>query len=332
MNKMCQVFLIFRNITNMNTDECDHNLDFYRGLRCKRGLPIGKGGYFTAYCCTRDDNQSYVVKMPHCQSEVTSRCFENEVLAYKKLLRHRHPNLPTMLASCRQDCTLVIEYYPKYTEMYNLVEVESVPVLLQFMKQLLDVLIYLNDQVKLSHLDVKFENILIVNGGDGSDGSNSSSPVLKLIDFGNARSHGNIELTENTLFGTVIYSAPELMLIEDTYQTQEDHSFAAIDGKQDVFSCGVLLYTLLTKTLMLHCPEYGINRMLRAKSLYEDMRSHRWRWYESAKVTSMSEADSSDKAHIESLFDYYKPVIEKCTELCSEERCTLQELRDLIVE
>ena len=46
----------------------------------------------------------------------------------------------------------------------------------------------------------------------------------------------------------------------------------------------------------------------------------------------MSEADSSDKAHIESLFDYYKPVIEKYTELCSDERCTLQELRDLIVE
>ena len=90
-----------------------------------------------------------------------------------------------------------------------------------YMKQLLHAVNYMH-QKQYVHRDLKPENLLI----DGTDGS------IKLIDFGISIKLEPGKSLSNRM-GTPYYIAPEV--INDKY-----------DQKYDIWSCGVILYTMLS--------------------------------------------------------------------------------------
>lgn len=76
------------------------------------------------------------------------------------------------------------------------------------------------------HRDLKLENILLTSTG-----------VVKLTDFGLARSVASRLTSEGGMLGTVFYLAPELALGQP------------FDGRADLYALGVLLYELVTGKL-----------------------------------------------------------------------------------
>ncbi|MFN7843511.1 MAG: protein kinase domain-containing protein, partial [Pirellula sp.] len=76
------------------------------------------------------------------------------------------------------------------------------------------------------HRDIKPSNLLVENG---------AKPILKITDFGLARTVDDAKLTQTGFVaGTPLYMSPEQALGK------------AIDGKSDLFSVGSVLYTALT--------------------------------------------------------------------------------------
>ena len=97
------------------------------------------------------------------------------------------------------------------------------------MRQLLEILAYLHAR-KISHRDIKLENIIIDRQGQ-----------IKLIDFGFSC---NAEKPLNTFCGTISYMSPEIVSRKD------------YDGSlSDVWSAGVLLYILLSGRLPFKAPK-----------------------------------------------------------------------------
>ncbi|MBL8055490.1 MAG: protein kinase, partial [Anaerolineales bacterium] len=81
------------------------------------------------------------------------------------------------------------------------------------------------------HRDLKLENILVAEEAAGGP------PLIKLTDFGLARSLASRLTQEGGLIGTVFYLAPEIALGQPA------------DGRADLYSLGVLLYELTTGKL-----------------------------------------------------------------------------------
>lgn len=103
----------------------------------------------------------------------------------------------------------------------------------RLMKQVINSVLYCHIN-GIVHRDIKSDNILLLQ-------NNITSPV-KLIDFGiSVKFEKNTKLKEKT--GTVLYIAPEV--INGSY-----------DEKCDIWSCGVLMYMMLSGMP----PFYGANR------------------------------------------------------------------------
>ncbi|CAL0331720.1 unnamed protein product [Lupinus luteus] len=97
--------------------------------------------------------------------------------------------------------------------------------------------------MQICHRDLKVENILL----DGN-----SVPLLKICDFGFSKSNVLHSRPKSTV-GTPTYVAPEVFLRQE------------YDGKAaDVWSCGVILYTMLVGAYPFEDPEYpkNIKRMV----------------------------------------------------------------------
>ena len=88
----------------------------------------------------------------------------------------------------------------------------------------------------VSNIDIKLENLLLTSSGHGG----SSREVLKIADFGFSRDINN-DSTPTTRLGALNYIAPEVMC-----QTSQDFEYDACQS--DVWSCGVVLYAMLSAT------------------------------------------------------------------------------------
>ncbi|XP_042045874.1 serine/threonine-protein kinase ATG1c-like isoform X1 [Salvia splendens] len=105
----------------------------------------------------------------------------------------------------------------------------------RFMQQLAEGLKVLREN-NLIHRDLKPQNLLLSSNGDNS--------ILKIADFGFARSLQPLGLAE-TLCGSPLYMAPEIMQLQ------------RYDAKADLWSVGVILFQLVTgKT-----PFTGVNQI-----------------------------------------------------------------------
>ena len=99
----------------------------------------------------------------------------------------------------------------------------SEPISAHFMKQILSAIAYCHSN-KIVHRDLKPENLLLEN--------DSPNSLLKIIDFGTSKIYDTgSKMTQK--YGTAYYIAPEVL--------KRDYN-----EKCDVWSCGVILYILLS--------------------------------------------------------------------------------------
>ncbi|OHT07731.1 CAMK family protein kinase [Tritrichomonas foetus] len=86
---------------------------------------------------------------------------------------------------------------------------------------------YLHNYVKVVHRDIKLDNIIVDTNGH-----------LKLLDFGFSNTEENSDsVLFNTACGTIGYTAPEIIKRE------------CYDKKVDIWSIGVILYSMVTGNL-----------------------------------------------------------------------------------
>jgi serine/threonine protein kinase/tetratricopeptide (TPR) repeat protein len=132
-------------------------------------------------------------------------------------------------------------------------------------------------QKGIIHRDIKPSNILVAAGDDGS-------PILKVIDFGIAKTTTDQPLTDKTLFtvyeqfiGTPAYMSPE----------QAGLGGLDIDTRSDIYSLGVLLYELLTGQSPFDLPDLrlsAIGHILHLIREHEPLRP-------SARLTTLMEKE-----------------------------------------
>ncbi len=85
------------------------------------------------------------------------------------------------------------------------------------------------------HRDIKPDNIMVVQGRDGSD-------VVKVVDFGIARAVGGDEAGQKVTKTGLVVGTPE-------YMSPEQLSGDKLDGRSDIYSLGLVLYRMLTGVL-----------------------------------------------------------------------------------
>jgi calcium-dependent protein kinase len=168
-----------------------------------------------------------VVEKKKMSSVEEQKKFMSEIQILKQL---DHPNI-LKLYEFYQDAKnyyIIIELctggelFDKIIEQGTISEKEASYI----MKQLLSAIVYAHKN-KVAHRDLKPENILLDITSDG--GYN-----IKVIDWGTAKVFDNeVKMTDK--FGTPYYIAPEVLKKE-------------YNEKCDVWSCGVILYILLSGT------------------------------------------------------------------------------------
>ncbi|HTJ82146.1 MAG TPA: serine/threonine-protein kinase [Polyangiaceae bacterium] len=82
------------------------------------------------------------------------------------------------------------------------------------------------------HRDLKPDNVMIVTGKRGD-------AIVKLLDFGIAKLRINGELYKGLTRPGVIMGTPEYMAPEQVFSAD------AVDGRADIFSCGVMIFEML---------------------------------------------------------------------------------------
>ena len=138
-------------------------------------------------------------------------------------------------------------------ELYNKIKKDvrfTEPIAKEYMKQILRAVNYMHIK-KIVHRDIKPEHFMI----DGSDNS------LKLIDFGLSIKINKGQML-NEREGTCYYLAPEVLTRNYDY-------------KADMWSCGVILYTMLSGRPPFNADnELEIMRMIKTGKY--SMRSRVW--------------------------------------------------------
>jgi serine/threonine-protein kinase len=102
------------------------------------------------------------------------------------------------------------------------------------LKQAADALQAAHD-LSIVHRDIKPDNIMVVQGKDGSD-------IVKVVDFGIARAVGGDESGQKVTKTGLVVGTPE-------YMSPEQLSGDKLDGRSDIYSLALVLYRMLTGTL-----------------------------------------------------------------------------------
>lgn len=102
---------------------------------------------------------------------------------------------------------------------------------LKYALQMLDGLEAAHDE-GVVHRDLKPDNVMIVHG-------KRNEPIVKLLDFGIAKLKINGELYKGLTRPGVIMGTPEYMAPEQVFSAD------AVDGRADIFSCGVMFFEML---------------------------------------------------------------------------------------
>lgn len=226
---------------------------------------LGRGGYgcvklyqckeHSADCC-ESCNQYFVVKrirtsMLHKREKQFQKMLRNE---YTIGINIDHPNIIKTFDIDLIDNSLILEYcggvdlytYIVYNRDYNPLETYST-----YFHQLVCAVEYLHNR-GIAHLDIKPENILV----------NRETGVLKLIDFGEAEVFGHTNgmvVKRKGIRGSTPYLPPEVF---------DDISYDC--DKVDVWSCGIVLYAIIFKTMpwfITKDSDYNYCRYQRTKQL-----------------------------------------------------------------
>jgi predicted ATPase len=137
-----------------------------------------------------------------------------------------HPNIIAVYDVIDDgDARLIVMEYVEGRTLTQLIP-QQVPQALALLTQICRAMQYAHSK-GIIHRDIKPENIMLTDGD-----------VVKVMDFGLARSEGRTRLTQaGYLLGTVAYMAPEQVLGGET------------DARSDLYSLGCVLYELTTGRL-----------------------------------------------------------------------------------
>ena len=211
-------------------EECKENLPV--GFKCSKmeqlqiGKVIGTGNYATVRLATHAASGQKVAVKTYDTSKVYDPDRRQAIAAEGKIMKTlQHPNIVRFVAQIAVPgkVHLVMEF-PGSQSLYEFVKSGenrclSEPTARPIFCQVVKAVGYLHSN-KVSHRDIKLENILYNNG------------TAKLIDFGFAVSCAT---KQRTYCGTPTYMAPELVCRKE-YAPQP----------VDIWALGVLLYRMLT--------------------------------------------------------------------------------------
>ena len=184
---------------------------------------IGEGSFGRVYKARRKYTGRLVaIKMINKlgQSRADLQSFRREIDILKKV---DHPNIMRMLEIFETDTDFCLVTELGRGDLFQVINDEQTlpeEVLRSVAAQLVSALTYLHS-MRIIHRDLKPQNVLI-----------SANGTLKLCDFGFARALSNTTLVLNSIKGTPLYMAPELV------QEQQ------YNEKVDIWSLGVILYEL----------------------------------------------------------------------------------------
>jgi serine/threonine protein kinase len=213
---------------------------------------IGRGGMGAVYRASRvSDSTVWALKEMRPQGELSAedraesrQLFEREALLLKSL---SHPSLPIVVDLFEHDGrpTMVMEFVPGQT-LEDRIRDANAPLLKKdavgYGIQLCRVLHYLHTQnPPIIYRDIKPSNVMLTPEG-----------VLKLIDFGVARTHKEGKKKDTVAMGSAGYAPPE------------QYGKGQTDARSDVYALGATLLHLLTNLppVPLQTPQPGsINRL-----------------------------------------------------------------------
>ena len=190
---------------------------------------VGKGSYGVVYLVKHKQLHRYfamkIIKKRN-RSKNDEEELMNEINILKKL---DHPNILKIndFYSLKNEYSLMTEYCQE-GELFNEIRAYAPfneAIAGYYMKQILTAVCYCHS-MNVLHRDLKPENILIVKRA-----KNGCHPI-KIIDFGTAKVFSKGK-NENLLIGSSYYIAPEVLSRNYT-------------EKCDLWSCGVIMYILLT--------------------------------------------------------------------------------------
>ena len=189
--------------------------------------PLGSGAWGEVRKCVHKiTNDLRVVKIISKadipQNMIESRTAFHEAEILKTL---DHPNLPRIYEFFEDASNyyIVLEYcsggdlFDRIVDLKTFTENQASEII----KQILLAVNYLHSK-GIVHRDIKPENVLM---------SDKQSLNIKVIDFDTAAMNSNVKF--KSMFGTPLYMAPEV--VKGNY-----------DEKCDVWSCGIILYILLS--------------------------------------------------------------------------------------
>ncbi|OMJ68957.1 hypothetical protein SteCoe_33457 [Stentor coeruleus] len=231
-----------------NNEECD---SFPKAIEHSNGLPIdqvyklskkiGGGSFGTVWLAHRKDNHKYKFAI----KKINKKEVENTEL---DLLRREidvlrevdHPNIIKFYDTYEDSnhIFIVMEYcsggelFTKITSQGYLHESEA----RVYMRKMLMAVSHLHS-LKIVHRDLKTENFLF--------DSNCATKELKLVDFGLSNKFGKNFEQLHSQVGTIYYVAPEVL--KGNY-----------DCKCDMWSLGVLMYTMLSGDLPFFDNDLGV--------------------------------------------------------------------------
>ena len=193
---------------------------------------LGEGSYGTVWKVKQRKTHliramKKITKNTNSRSETINEII-NEIELLKKL---DHPNIVKIFEFfIEPDGYYLITEYCGGGELFDAIKKNgtfSEPVAANIMYQIFNAINYCHQTNNIIHRDLKPENILIV-----SKDESTGFYTVKIIDFGTAKIYEKNK-NENKIIGSSYYIAPEVLMKN-------------YNEKCDIWSCGVILYILLS--------------------------------------------------------------------------------------
>lgn len=189
--------------------------------------PIGEGGSATVYKARHNPTGMIVAMKILSKSTVNALSFRREIEIMRSI---NHPYIVSFfeLVEDANNYYVIEEYalYGSILEYINRLTVRSESVVRKIFIQIIVTIRFLHNEKNIAHRDLKPENILL----DKNDN-------IKIIDFGLSSCYSDDKPYLNTQCGSPSYLPPEVI------------SHKKYTSAVDIWSIGVLLYTLITGKL-----------------------------------------------------------------------------------